>query len=194
MMSTLGRTFRRWRAHLKHWSEHAPVAIWAPLAVASLLLIPGVLGILTGTVLLFPSLGPTVFLQARNPSAASASFRHVIGGHAIAVVVASAVVIALGARHTPEAFAMRELSQRRMWCAVVSVAVAALFELLFRVSHPPAAATTLLIALGAFAPTVHDITVIAVGVLLVAFTGEGLRRLRLPDPIQDVFRPIDPPG
>ncbi len=48
-----------------------------------------------------------------------------------------------------------------------------------RASHPPASATTLLIALGGFQPTVHDLLTIVIVVCIVALIGEFLRRVRL---------------
>jgi CBS-domain-containing membrane protein len=66
-----------------------------------------------------------------------------------------------------------------MWAAVLAVALNMLGGLLLRASHPPAAATTLLVALGGFKTTVHDAVTVIVGVLIVAIVGEVLRRIRL---------------
>jgi CBS-domain-containing membrane protein len=70
--------------------------------------------------------------------------------------------------------------------AVLAVMLAMALELIMRASHPPAAATTLLVALGSCRPTVRDTVALVVGVLLLAAVGEALRRLRLrsgpPDP------------
>ncbi len=44
------------------------------------------------------------------------------------------------------------------------LALAVLLELLLRAKHPPAASTTLLVALGSFHPTWHDAWVILAGV------------------------------
>ena len=45
-----------------------------------------------------------------------------------------------------------------------------------KASHPPAAATALLVALGGFSLTPREITVLVAGVPLVAVLGEGARR------------------
>jgi hypothetical protein len=50
--------------------------------------------------------------------------------------------------------------------------------LLLKASHPPAAATTLLVALGAI-KTRQDAFNVVAGVLLIAVFGETARRLRL---------------
>ena len=47
------------------------------------------------------------------------------------------------------------------------------------ISHPPAAATALLVALGGFKPTVRDTLTVIIGVLIVAKIGEVVRRVRL---------------
>ena len=49
---------------------------------------------------------------------------------------------------------------------------------LLKASHPPAAATMLLVALGGFKPTWHTAATIVVGVLILATLGEGVRYLR----------------
>jgi hypothetical protein len=51
--------------------------------------------------------------------------------------------------------------------------------LVLRVSQPPAASNTLVIALGAIRPTLHDVTAMIVGVLILAASGELIRRIRL---------------
>jgi hypothetical protein len=50
--------------------------------------------------------------------------------------------------------------------------------------HPTAAATSLLVRLGGFQPTWTDATTVPIGVLVVATTGELLRRLGLAQPGQ----------
>jgi len=67
----------------------------------------------------------------------------------------------------------------RVWASGLAIVLTMLGIALARASHPPAAATTLLISLGGFRPTVHDALTIAAGVLVVAVVGEALRRLRL---------------
>ena len=54
-------------------------------------------------------------------------------------------------------------------------------EALLRAQHPPAQATTLLIALGAVDPTAKTALTLGCGVLLAAALGEGACRLSLRD-------------
>jgi CBS-domain-containing membrane protein len=48
----------------------------------------------------------------------------------------------------------------------------------FRAMHPPAAATTMLIALGSFAPDWRTLSALTAGVLLVCLIGEAARLFR----------------
>lgn len=73
---------------------------------------------------------------------------------------------------------------RRVWASGLALALMLLFQLLLRANHPPAAATTLLITLGGFNITWKDVSVIVIGVLIVAVAGQLSRRLRLAQPGQ----------
>jgi CBS-domain-containing membrane protein len=66
----------------------------------------------------------------------------------------------------------------RVLASAVALGLAIAGELLLRASHPPAAATVLLITLGGFSVSVHSAVTIMVGVVLLALLGEPLRRLR----------------
>jgi HPP family protein len=70
------------------------------------------------------------------------------------------------------AAAQSATSRAWMCCAP---ALATLLEMLLRAQHPPAAATTLLVALGSFHPNWHDATLIISGVVLVIGAGMLLR-------------------
>jgi hypothetical protein len=70
---------------------------------------------------------------------------------------------------------------------VLSAVLTMLGLSLLKATHPPAAATMLLVALGGFEPTWRSAGIVTAGVLLLAVLGEGVRYLR-----RDVFRP--PPG
>jgi hypothetical protein len=155
-----------------------PDAVWTPLAVATLTLIPGLVGLATGRILLFPSLGPTALLQAHTPEHPSARPYNVIVSHLAALGAGFAAVTAFGLATAPSVFEAGRLSPERLGAAVVAAALAVLIELLLRASHPPAASTTLLVALGSFKPTVRDATAVVLGVLIVAAAGELVRRAR----------------
>ena len=66
----------------------------------------------------------------------------------------------------------------RVVAAAIAIALTILLSALARANHPPAAATTLLVALGAAATAEKALNLFA-GVVLIAIAGELLRRVRL---------------
>ncbi len=156
-----------------------PEIVWAPLVASLLLLVVGLLGLLTGHPWLFPSLGPTAFLYAEYPTHRTARFSHVVAGHCIGLGAGVFAVRLLGADRAPAAVVGERLAPIRVWAAVCALALTILAMLVLRASHPPAAATTLIVALGGLRPTVRDALLVAVSILILALCGEGMRRVRI---------------
>src|SRR5690606_3123998 len=96
--------------------------------------------------------------------------------HLVGLAAAFLAVALFGIAHAPSVFEAGELSLERVAASVVAVTVAAAMELLLRASHPAAASTTLLAALGSFHPTPRDTLSVVLGVLVVALLGEIFRR------------------
>lgn len=138
----------------------------------------GLLGFWAGFPWLLPSLGPTIALQAASPELPSAQPQHVLAGHAIGLVAGFLAVYLTGAHADPSATGANVLTLTRVAAAALAVGLAMTGEMLTKFSHPPAQATTLLIALGAVEPTIKGAFIVACGVLLVAGLGEAARRLR----------------
>jgi hypothetical protein len=90
-----------------------------------------------------------------------------------------AAVWLLGASDAPAVLSSHELAPVRAWAAILSAVFTMLGLSLARASHPPAAATMLLVALGGFSPSWKGAGTIAAGVLILATLGEGARYLRL---------------
>jgi CBS-domain-containing membrane protein len=153
--------------------------VWAPLVAAFLMLIAGLLGLGFHQPCLFPSLGPTAFLQAEQPEQPTARFYNTVMGHLHGLVAGILAVLILGASTAPAVLSTGELTPVRVWAAVLAVALNMLLGFVLKASHPPAAATTLLVALGGFKPTWQDAATIMIGVLIVAIVGEMLRRFRV---------------
>lgn len=154
-------------------------AIWSPLAVGALVGAVGLLGLAVDEPWLFPSLGPTAFLQAESPGLPSSTFRATVLGHAVGLAAGVAAVHAFGLAGEPSVMATGHLTLARVGASVAAVALTMLGKPLFGASHPPAAATTLLVALGGLKATATGAAAVAAGVLIVAALGEGLRRVRL---------------
>lgn len=155
-----------------------PEWIWAPLSARVLSAIIGATGIWVGLPWLFPSLGPTIFLQAHKPGQPSAGAFNVIVGHASGIAAATSAVLAVQAGTEPSVLSSGILTWPRMWASVIALALTLLVQIPLRASHPPAAATAMLIALGGFSLNGRDMLILAAGILLTAALGEGVRRLR----------------
>ncbi len=161
-----------------------PDIVWSPLATGFLMVVPGVIGVATGYPLLFPSLGPTAFLQATTPQLPSARPYNVVVGHAMGIVAGYTSVFLLGVSGDPSVFAAHSLTPGRVWASVLAVMLTKVLQLLSKSIHAPAAATTLLIALGGFRPMWNDFAALSFGILITAVLGEIVRQMRLAQPGQ----------
>lgn len=156
-----------------------PDLLWTPLIVAILVLTAGSLGLLFHQPWLFASLGPTAYLYGHTPHQASARFYNTVVGHTAAILAGFIAVVLVHAEATPSVFTTHELTWSRVLASVLALTVAVPAELLLRASHPPAAATALLIALGGFNVSAQSAVSILIGVLIVGSIGEVFRRIRI---------------
>ena len=154
-----------------------PDPVWGSLTAGGLLLVVGLLGLVAGLPVLVPSLGPTAVIIAITPAHPSArAMEHVgrprqrAGGRLRRRRAARRGVRADGSGD-------HELAPVRVLAAVIAIALTVALGFGLRASHPPAAATTLLVALGSVA-TFRDALVVMVGVAITAILGELLRTLR----------------
>ena len=99
-------------------------------------------------------------------------------GHAGGLLAGFAAVAILGAWSAPTVLGDHRLEPVRVAAAVIAIGLTVGAGFLLRAPHPPAAATTLLVALGSIA-TLESALVVMGGVLIVAAVGELLRRLRM---------------
>jgi hypothetical protein len=159
--------------------KRLPNVVWAPLVSGVLMLVPGMLAIVTGQVWLFPSLGPTAFLQAEAPSLRMSKLYNTLVGHFVGIVAGYFAIIALGLNGADSVFVIHHVSPGRMWASVIAVTLTLAGQVIFKAAHAPAAATTLLITMGGFQRKWIDVADLAVGILVVALLGEILRRIRV---------------
>jgi CBS-domain-containing membrane protein len=99
-------------------------------------------------------------------------------GHAAAFVCAWLAVLLLGADAEPTLLG-KAIPVARVWASALAVAVTALVMPSLRAYHPPAAATALLVTLGAYRVTWKNSFSLLAGVLVVALLGEWFQRIRL---------------
>lgn len=151
----------------------------------------GVAAYFTGQPLLYPSLGPTAFLQAEYPFHRSSRFRDTTLGHFIGIVAGLTAVLVLGARGEPRLGLNVHASPLRVGAAALTVTLVILLQMGFKVSNPPSAGTGLLFALGYFQPRLIDVAEVMAGVIFLAVFGALIRHVRSIPPRERTS--LDPP-
>jgi CBS domain-containing membrane protein len=106
-----------------------------------------VLAVLTHNPFVFPSLGPTAYLFFFSPLAEAASPRNAVLGHAIALACGYGAFFVTGLTSFQNGFPTH-LLWPRVIAAALSLSTTGAAMVLAEVNHPPAGATTLIVALG----------------------------------------------
>ena len=133
------------------------------------------LALLTGSPFVFPSLGPTAYLFFFSPLAEASCPRNTILGHAIGLICGYAAFAMTARFGLP--FAMHgSVHGPRVLAAALSLAATGALMALFRVSHPPAGATTLIVALGIISQP-KELVVIEVAVVLLTAQAFVINRI-----------------
>jgi hypothetical protein len=145
----------------------------------------GALGWLAGIPWLLPSLGPTLAIQTSTPLHASARMRNVAFGHGIGLAAGLLAVFLTGAAHAPAVMDMVKdtLSLERVAASVIAVALSLAVQHRFKLTHPPAEATTLIVALGGVEPTPAGALTVVAAIALSPFSARphgGSRRAHQP--------------
>jgi CBS domain-containing membrane protein len=104
------------------------------------------LGLATRDPFVYPPLGASAFLIFSMPEAPAAAPRNAIGGQACGVAGGAGALAAFGLTHHHAGVA--DMSGARAGAIGVSLLLATALMLLFKVSHPAAGATALMISLG----------------------------------------------
>jgi HPP family len=158
----------------------APVldTVWVPAVSALLIVLTGAISYWLKQPWLFAGLGPTVLMIASNPGHETTRLRAVVVGHLAAIACAYLSLLILNASAAPPLLAsVKELSPR-VWASACALAMLALVQPQLRAYHPPAAATALLVTLGAYKMTGKTPMALMGGVVAVALAAELLHRLR----------------
>lgn len=164
-----------------HSSATMPDSVWVPLASGALILAAGAMSLATGRPWLFPALGPSALLIAASPGHVTTRFHSIVVGHATALACGWLAVILLGAGGGARLLSGGGISVARVWAGALAVAFTAFVQPSLRAYHPPAAATALLVAMGAYRTDLKTALSLMGGVLVVALLGEWFQRLRLRD-------------
>jgi hypothetical protein len=154
-----------------------PDPIWGPLASGALIAVVGAVGLLVGRPWLLPSLGPSAFLAAEMPAHPVTRPWNTVVGHAGGLLAGFAGVLLAGAAGSPSVLGDHVLVAPRVLAAIIAIALTAILGAILAASHPPAAATTLLVALGSI-KTLEDSINLMAGVVVIAIAGELFREAR----------------
>ncbi|MEW6269853.1 MAG: HPP family protein [Thermodesulfobacteriota bacterium] len=123
--------------------------------------------LVTGAPFVFPSLGPTAFLLFYTPTQPAASPRNTIGGHLIGVVAGYLALVVFGLTDRGPALA-EGVDWANVGAAAVSLGLTSGAMVWFRLPHPPAGATTLIVSLGILRePWQLGVLMLAVGLLVL---------------------------
>jgi CBS-domain-containing membrane protein len=146
------------------------------------------LALLTGSPFVFPSLGPTAYLFFFSPLAEASSPRNTILGHAIGLICGYAAFALTIASSPP--FAMHPgVHGPRVLAAALSLSATGALMALFRVSHPPAGAMTLIVSLGIISQP-KELVIIEVAVILLTVQAFAINRLAgIPYPFWRCHKP-----
>jgi hypothetical protein len=158
----------------------APVldTMWVPLVSAMLIVLVGAIGSWMRQPWLFASLAPTIVMVAATPGHETTNFRAIVVGHIAAIACAYLALILLNATGSATMLTTRVVPFPRMWASAAALAMFAIVTPPLRGFHPPAAATALLVTLGAYRMTGKTPLALVGGVLVVALAAEALQRLR----------------
>lgn len=133
------------------------------------------LALVTGSPFVFPSLGPTAYLFFFSPLAKASSPRNAILGHAIGLICGYAA-LAVTAGFGPPLAAHDAIHAPTVLAAALSLAGTGALMALLRVSHPPAGATTLIVALGIISQP-KELVVIEIAVIILTAQAFAINRI-----------------
>lgn len=138
--------------------------------------------LVTGEPFIFPSLGPTAFLFFYTPLAPAASPRNTIIGHAIGAAAGWGSLAIFGLLGAAPA-TTTGVSAAHVGAAALSLGLTSALMVLARAPHPPAGATTLIVALGIL-HTLVQLAVLMAAVALLVLQAIVINRLAgLPFPL-----------
>lgn len=135
----------------------------------------GAMAVWTGLPWIFPSLGPTAFIFFAAPEAPTNRPRRVLAGHAVALVCGALALVVCGLWTAPSSL-VTGVDIARVLAAALALGATGGLMVLLDVEHPPAGATTLIVALGLLREP-RDLLVIEAAVLALVLVCAALRPL-----------------
>lgn len=187
---TLEGFLHRLRLHAlaRHAGRRPALALFTVFNACISITLIAAIAIFTGTVFLFPSLGPTAFLMFYSPSAPASSPRNTLVGQTLAVGMG---YLSLRITRVPNTGTngVVQVNWPHVLAAMMSLGLTLGLMVLLNVEHPPAASTALLIGLGALHNPVHLVLLLFAVLLLVVQAIAINRFAGVPYPL---WRPLPP--
>jgi CBS-domain-containing membrane protein len=115
---------------------------------------------------LFPSIAPTAISVIHRPSMKQNRPTSIIGGHFIGIIVAVILLMVFGLYHEPSTLQAGFTVNRVLVCAL-AIGITTTFEENTPFYHPPAGATTLIVALGLMTQPLQLLG-IAIGIIMIS--------------------------
>ena len=160
---TSAQTFSRWKyACFVFVSSSFSIGLLALVAMIS------------GTPLVFPSLGPTAFMLFHEPRQPAARPFTTICGHAIGILCGFGALWLTGLADDPPTM-VEQVNLPRVFCAALALGTTGCAMLVLGVWHPPAGATTLIVSLG-FITRPYHLVVVELAVVALVVMAWGINR------------------
>ncbi|TFB88260.1 HPP family protein [Cryobacterium algoricola] len=160
--------------HAAQQQRGGGAAYAAVLAILTLAM-TGVVGLLLRQPWLFPSLGPTVMLFFESPREQSSRPLNTIVGHVVGIAAGFTCYTVFGLSGLSSA-PTGGLTVSYVWAGAVAVGITTAVLSLLRLPHPPAGASTLIVALGILHTPVQLLSMVG-AVLLITTVGWASNRL-----------------
>jgi CBS-domain-containing membrane protein len=183
----------RMKGLLRHFPERV---IWACFVFVNGFITIGILSIvamITQSPFIFPSVGPSAFLSFFHSTSPTASPRNVLCGHAAGIFWGYVALSVTGLAHQPSVLT-EGVNAERVLAIALSFAATGASMIYFRVVHPPAGATALIVTLGIITRP-FNLFVIEVAVGLIVLQAIVINRLAGVDyPLWAPKHPDKPPA
>lgn len=138
--------------------------------------------LVTGAPFIFPSLGPTAFLLFYTPLTPAASPRNTLLGHLVGAGAGYLSLVVFGLTAAEPALAT-SVTAGRVGAAALSLALTSGLMVWWKVPHPPAGATTLIVSLGILREP-WQLLVLMLAVALLTVQGLVINRIAgIPYPV-----------
>ena len=173
------------RLRLTDWmNRFPPRLVWSLYVLFNgfiTIVLLSLVAIFTNNPFVFPSLGPTAYLFFFAPLSRASSPRHALLGHGLAILCGYLSLLVTG-MELPHGI-VHGIHWQTGIAAALSLGFTGALMVLFRISHPPAGATTLIISLGLIVRPL-DLVIVETAVLVLTAQAFAINRLAgLPYPL-----------